>query len=41
MDLKHAVAQAVIALVGGMDWTTGETVIVDGGAHLHTAPLRR
>lgn len=37
----ETVAQAVIALVGGMDWTTGETVIVDGGAHLHTAPLRR
>ena len=35
------VAQSVLALVGGADWTTGETLIVDGGAHLHTAPLRR
>lgn len=35
------VAQAVLALVSGADWTTGETLIVDGGAHLHTAPLRR
>jgi 3-oxoacyl-[acyl-carrier protein] reductase len=35
------VAQTVLALVGGADWTTGETLIVDGGAHLHTAPLRR
>ncbi|MBR9982578.1 MAG: SDR family oxidoreductase [Desulfatitalea sp.] len=35
------VAQTLVALVGGADWTTGETVIVDGGAHLHTAPLRR
>jgi 3-oxoacyl-[acyl-carrier protein] reductase len=34
-------AQTVLALVGGADWTTGETLIVDGGAHLHTAPLRR
>lgn len=35
------VAQTVLALVAGADWTTGETLIVDGGAHLHTAPLRR
>lgn len=38
---SETVAQTVIALVGGADWTTGETLIVDGGAHLHTAPLRR
>jgi 3-oxoacyl-[acyl-carrier protein] reductase len=37
----ESVAQTVLALVGGADWTTGETLIVDGGAHLHTAPLRR
>ncbi len=37
----ETVAQTVIGLVGGADWTTGETIIVDGGAHLHTAPLRR
>ncbi len=37
----ETVAQTVLALVGGADWTTGETLIVDGGAHLHTAPLRR
>lgn len=35
------VAQTAVGLVTGMDWTTGETIIVDGGAHLHTAPLRR
>jgi 3-oxoacyl-[acyl-carrier protein] reductase len=37
----ETVAQTVVALVGGADWTTGETLIVDGGAHLQTAPLRR
>jgi NAD(P)-dependent dehydrogenase (short-subunit alcohol dehydrogenase family) len=37
----ETVAQTVLALIGGADWTTGETLIVDGGAHLHTAPLRR
>jgi 3-oxoacyl-[acyl-carrier protein] reductase len=36
----ETVAQAVLAILGA-DWTTGETIIVDGGAHLHTAPLRR
>ena len=35
------VAETVAALVGGMDWTTGETIIIDGGSHLHTAPMRR
>jgi 3-oxoacyl-[acyl-carrier protein] reductase len=37
----EAVAQTVLALVGGADWTTGETIIVDGGAHLYSAPMRR
>ena len=37
----ETVAETVIALVGGTDWTTGETLIIDGGAHLHTAPMRR
>ncbi|KJS30927.1 MAG: oxidoreductase [Desulfatitalea sp. BRH_c12] len=37
----ETVAQAVLGIIGGADWTTGETLIVDGGAHLHTAPLRR
>jgi 3-oxoacyl-[acyl-carrier protein] reductase len=37
----ETVAQAVLALINGADWTTGETLIVDGGAHLQTAPLRR
>ena len=37
----ETVAQTVLTLVSGADWTTGETLIVDGGAHLHTAPLRR
>ncbi|MFZ1982767.1 MAG: SDR family oxidoreductase, partial [Desulfatitalea sp.] len=32
------VAQTVLSLVAGADWITGETLIVDGGAHLHTAP---
>lgn len=35
------VAQVAVGIVTCMDWTTGETIIVDGGAHLHTAPLRR
>ena len=37
----ETVAETVVALVGGMDWTTGETIIIDGGSHLHTAPMRR
>lgn len=37
----ETVARTVVTLVGGADWSTGETLIVDGGAHLHTAPLRR
>ena len=41
MTTPDTVAQTVLALVAGADWTTGETLIVDGGAHLHTAPLRR
>lgn len=35
------VAQTAIGILTSMDWTTGETFIVDGGAHLHTAPLKR
>ncbi|MGQ9425836.1 SDR family NAD(P)-dependent oxidoreductase [Gilvimarinus sp. F26214L] len=35
------IAQTALGVVTGMDWTTGEAIIVDGGAHLHTAPLRR
>ncbi len=35
------IAETALGIVTGMDWTTGETIIVDGGAHLHTAPLRR
>ncbi|MFP4257243.1 MAG: SDR family NAD(P)-dependent oxidoreductase [Desulfobacterales bacterium] len=37
----ETVAQTVAALVGGADLTTGETLIIDGGMHLHTAPLGR
>ena len=37
----EAVARSVTSLVGGADLTTGETLIIDGGMHLHTAPLRR
>lgn len=35
------IAEAALGIVQGMDWTTGEAILVDGGAHLHTAPLRR
>ncbi len=35
------IAETAIGIVSGMDWTTGETFIVDGGTHLHTAPLRK
>jgi 3-oxoacyl-[acyl-carrier protein] reductase len=35
------IADTARGIVTGMDWTTGETIIVDGGTHLHTAPLRR
>lgn len=35
------IAEAALGIVSGMDWTTGETILVDGGTHLHTAPLRR
>ncbi len=27
-------AQAVVSLITGMDWVTGETIMVDGGSHL-------
>jgi 3-oxoacyl-[acyl-carrier protein] reductase len=37
----ETVAQTVAALISGADLTTGETLIIDGGAHLHTAPLGR
>jgi 3-oxoacyl-[acyl-carrier protein] reductase len=37
----EGVARTVLALVGGADLTTGETLIIDGGAHLSTATLRR
>lgn len=37
----ETVAQVTLGIVQSMDWTTGETIIIDGGAHLHTAPLRR
>ncbi|MEX1033003.1 MAG: SDR family oxidoreductase [Cellvibrionaceae bacterium] len=35
------IAETALGIVTGMDWSTGETIIVDGGTHLHTAPLRR
>ena len=35
------IAQTAVGIVTGMDWSTGETIIVDGGSHLQTAPLRR
>lgn len=35
------IADMAVGIITGMDWTTGETFIIDGGTHLHTAPLRR
>jgi len=35
------IADTAIGIISGMDWTTGESIIIDGGSHLHTAPLRR
>jgi 3-oxoacyl-[acyl-carrier protein] reductase len=35
------IAETAVGIVTGMDWTTGETIIVDGGSHLQTAPMRR
>jgi 3-oxoacyl-[acyl-carrier protein] reductase len=35
------IAQAAVGIITGMDWTTGETFIIDGGTHLQTTPLRR
>ncbi|GAB1267622.1 SDR family NAD(P)-dependent oxidoreductase [Aurantivibrio infirmus] len=35
------IAETALGIISGMDWSTGETIIVDGGTHLHTAPLRR
>lgn len=35
------VAEVAVGIITGMDWATGESIIVDGGAHLQTAPLRR
>lgn len=37
----ETVARTVAALISGADLTTGETLIIDGGAHLHTAPMGR
>lgn len=35
------IAETALGILTGLDWTTGETFIVDGGSHLQTAPLRR
>jgi len=35
------IAATALGIVTGLDWSTGETIIVDGGSHLQTAPLRR
>lgn len=35
------IAHTALGIVTGMDWSTGETIIVDGGAHLQTTPLRK
>lgn len=37
----EAIAQTITGFISGGDLTTGETLIIDGGVHLHTAPLRR
>ncbi len=35
------VAEVALGILTGMDWATGETIIVDGGVHLNTAPMRK
>lgn len=35
------IAETALGILTALDWTTGETIIVDGGSHLQTAPLRR
>ena len=35
------VAEAILYFVAGADVITGETLILDGGMHLQTAPLGR
>ena len=35
------VAEAILYFVAGGDVITGETLILDGGAHLNTAPMTR
>jgi len=34
------IAETALGVLTGMDWTTGETFIIDGGTHLQTSPLR-
>ena len=36
-----AVADAILYFVTGADVVTGETLILDGGMHLNSAPLGR
>ncbi len=35
------VAAAALGIISSMDWATGESIILDGGAHLQTSPLRK
>jgi len=37
----ESVAEAILYFVCGADIVTGETLILDGGMHLHTAPITR
>lgn len=37
----ETVADVCLGLIIGGDLTTGETVLIDGGAHLGSAPVRR
>jgi hypothetical protein len=41
-EISHVVNMgSIAAFISGADLTTGETLIIDGGIHLHTAPMRR
>ena len=37
----ESVAESILPFVTGMDTVTGETLLLDGGMHLNTAPLTR
>ena len=39
--MPDTVAEAILYFISGADVVTGETLILDGGAHLSLAPLAR